>query len=185
MSAIYHTPSPTVLDDCLKTMATGDQNALATLYEHTATALFSYILSVLKNRQDAEDTMQDCYLKVWGAAPHYRSQGKPLAWMLTVARNLCMQRLRERTREAPLPEDGVNLFDETDGRLSMEDKTVLRECMLTLSDEERQIVVLHAVAGFRHREIAALLSLPLATVLSKYHRALKKLKNELTKGDPT
>ncbi|MBO5797027.1 MAG: RNA polymerase sigma factor [Clostridia bacterium] len=185
MRTSYHAPSPALLEECLKDMATGNQNALATLYEHTATALFSYILSVLKNRPDAEDTLQDCYLRILGAAPHYRSQGKPLAWMLTVARNLCMQRLRERQRETPLLEDGVNLFEETDGRLSMEDKTVLRECLTTLSDEERQIVVLHAVAGFRHREIAALLDLPLATVLSKYHRALKKLKNELTKGDPT
>ena len=48
--------------------------------------------------------------------------------------------------------------------------------MRNLSEEERQIVMLHAVAGFKHREIAATLDLPLATVLSKYNRALKKLK---------
>ena len=52
-----------------------------------------------------------------------------------------------------------------------------------LSDEERQIVVLHAAAGFRHREIADMLGLPLPTVLSKYHRTLKKLRTFLEKGD--
>jgi RNA polymerase sigma-70 factor (ECF subfamily) len=62
---------------------------------------------------------------------------------------------------------------------------VLDACLGQLSDEERQIVVLHAVAGFRHREIAALLELPLPTVLSKYSRALKKLKALLTKGERT
>ena len=51
--------------------------------------------------------------------------------------------------------------------------------MERLSDEERQIVMLHAVAGFRHRETAALLTLPLPTVLSKYQRALKKLRTIL------
>ena len=56
---------------------------------------------------------------------------------------------------------------------------MIRQCMDRLSDEERQIVVLHAVAGFRHREIGALLELPLSTVLSKYHRAIKKLKEHL------
>ena len=48
--------------------------------------------------------------------------------------------------------------------------------IIDLNQQERQIVVLHAVSGFRHREIAQLLQLPLPTVLSKYHRALKKLK---------
>ena len=55
---------------------------------------------------------------------------------------------------------------------------------LALGEEERQIVLLHAVTGLKHREIAALLELPLSTVLSKYHRALKKLREQL-KGDET
>ena len=63
--------------------------------------------------------------------------------------------------------------------LTAEDKSVLAACMERLSDEERQIVTLHALSGFRHREIAALLELPLPTVLSKYSRALKKLKEYL------
>jgi RNA polymerase sigma-70 factor (ECF subfamily) len=48
--------------------------------------------------------------------------------------------------------------------------------MERLSDEERQIIVLHAVAGFKHREIGEMLDLALPTVLSKYHRAIKKLR---------
>ena len=54
--------------------------------------------------------------------------------------------------------------------------------MAALTDEERQVVMLHAVTGLKHREIAQLLELPLATVLSKYRRALKKL-NLLLEGD--
>lgn len=55
--------------------------------------------------------------------------------------------------------------------------------MKQLTDQERQIVMLHAVAGFKHREIAELLELPLSTVLSKYRRALKKLRHSLEKGE--
>ena len=55
--------------------------------------------------------------------------------------------------------------------------------MEALSDEERQIVALHALSGFRHREIAEVLELPLATVLSKYHRALKKLRSRLAPSE--
>ncbi len=66
--------------------------------------------------------------------------------------------------------------------MSVEDRTVLSACMRQLSDGERQIVTLHAVAGFKHREIAAILQMPLATVLSKYNRAIKKLKQHLQAG---
>lgn len=56
---------------------------------------------------------------------------------------------------------------------------MLTQCMDRLSDQERHIVVLHAVGGLKHREIAAMLELPLPTVLSKYARALKKLRQHL------
>ena len=58
-----------------------------------------------------------------------------------------------------------------------ENRLTLRLLMETLSDEERQIVVLHIVAGLRHREIAALLKRSLPAVLSRYSRAMKKLRN--------
>ena len=57
------------------------------------------------------------------------------------------------------------------------------EALSTLSDEERQIIMLHVTAGLKHREIAQLLELPLSTVLSKYRRALSKLKQKLEGGD--
>ncbi|MBQ2325886.1 MAG: sigma-70 family RNA polymerase sigma factor, partial [Clostridia bacterium] len=66
--------------------------------------------------------------------------------------------------------------------LSPEDTAILRVCMESLTEEELRIVVLHAVSGFKHREIASLLSLPLPTVLSKYSRSIKKLKKMLADG---
>ena len=55
--------------------------------------------------------------------------------------------------------------------------------MRVLGDEERQVVMLHAVAGLKHRETAALMGLPLSTVLSRYHRALGKLQKALMEGE--
>ena len=57
-----------------------------------------------------------------------------------------------------------------------EQKLLVKQALAKLQTEEMQIVTLHAVSGFKHREIAAIMEMPLATVLSKYHRALKKLK---------
>ena len=67
--------------------------------------------------------------------------------------------------------------------VTTEDRTVLTAALSTLSDEERQIIMLHVTAGLKHREIAQLLELPLSTVLSKYRRALSKLKQKLEGGD--
>ena len=66
---------------------------------------------------------------------------------------------------------------------SPEDRLVLEQCLKALDDSERQIVILHAVGGMKHRETAELLGLPLATVLSKYSRAIKKLKSKLEKRE--
>ena len=102
-----------------------------------------------------------------------------MAWLLTIVRNLCLQKLRERQRQSDLPQESWEPWLRDKEGMTAEDKAVLAECMARLTDEERHIVVLHAVGGLRHRETAVLLGLPLSTVLSKYARALKKLKEHL------
>lgn len=160
-------------------VAQGDTAALEALYAAMRTPVYSFALSLLKNAQDAEDVLHDCFLHVYGAAATYESRGKGKAWVLTIARNLCMQRLRERTRVTSLPEEGLPSAAYAPEGVSPEDRLVLTQCMTMLTEEERQIVVLHAASGLKHREIAAMLSLPLPTVLSKYNRALKKLRRFL------
>ena len=167
------------MDDLLFRIAAGEQAALAQLYEHTQASVFGFALSILKNTHDAEDVLHDCYVAVWQGAAGYRSRGKPLAWILTVTRNLCLQQLRTRSRVADLaPKDWEPYLADKEG-VTLEDRSILRSCMEQLRDEERQIVTLHALSGFKHREIAAILQLPLPTVLSKYHRAVKRLKQHL------
>ena len=160
----------------------GDREALAALYEETHAALYAYAWSMLKHTQDAQDVLHDCYMAVVNHAANYRAQGKPMAWLYTIARNLCLQRLRDRAKTADMPNDGWDIPMSEREDMTADDRMVLRACMERLTDEERQIVVLHAVAGLRHREIAALLSCNLSTVLSKYHRSLKKLRKEWEGG---
>ena len=171
------------LDQCLADMAEGRPSALEKLYRLTSAPVYGYALSVLKNRQDAEDVLHDCYVRLYQAAGHYRPCGKPMAWIITVTRNLCLLKLRERGKTEDLSEDEWESTADPQTGTESDDHLILTQCMTQLSDEERQIVVLHAAAGFRHREIADMLGLPLPTVLSKYHRALKKLRTFLEKGD--
>lgn len=177
-------PDAEILDACLAALAAGESAALETLYKHTSAPIYGFALSILKNAPDAEDVLHDCYVNVYAAAPRYTSGGKPMAWMLTIARNLCLQKLREGRKTADLPQEDWEKYLEAREGMTAEERLLVAECLTKLTDEERQIVVLHAVAGFKHRETAELLGLPLPTVLSKYNRALKKLKALLWKGEP-
>ena len=63
----------------------GEKDAFFELYQQSSNAIFSYALSLMRNREDAEDVMQETYLKIRSAAHLYSSQGKPMAWILTIA----------------------------------------------------------------------------------------------------
>ena len=171
------------LEALLSGIAAGSREDLAELYRRTRAAVYGLALSYLKNGAEAEDVAQDTFVKVWAAAPSYRPQGKPLAWLLTLARTLALGRLRTAARIQDLSEAQWSAFSIESDTLTADDRTVLGAALGRLSDEERHIVVLHAVCGLKHREIAQFLDLALPTVLSKYHRSLKKLKTILEGDD--
>ena len=99
-----------------------------------------------------------------------------MAWILTIARHHCYAYLRKNRRVSDIPVEEWERYLGEREEVTAEDRIVLKQCLNSLSEEESQIVVMHAVAGMKHREIAGMLDLPLATVLSKYNRALKKIK---------
>lgn len=171
-----------VLEMLLGEIAAGNQEALAQLYRRARTAVYGLALSYVKNAQDAQDLTQDTFVRVWDAAPQYRPQGSPMGWVLTIARNLSLMKLREGQRKGELEEEQWNAIPAQAPGISHEDRLLVQNALAALEEQERRIVVLHAVTGLKHREVAALLELPLATVLSKYHRGLRKLKLRL-EGD--
>ena len=164
-------------------VAEGNTDALGEIYDMTSKSVFAYALSILKNRHDAEDVLHEVFISIMNGAVGYKAENKPLAWIMTITRNLCYMKHRAQKRSSFVPiEDAMNALERAEDA-TLEDRIILQECMQTLSDEEREIVVLHAVSGFRHSEIAEMTGLPLATVLSKYARSIKKLKKFLTQGD--
>ena len=157
-------------------IAGGEREALAELYQHTRTAVYGLALSYLKNAHDAQDLTQDVYVHVWNCAEQYRPTGSPMGWLLTICRNLCLMRLRREVRHTTLSEEEWDAIPTQEHGLDASERILLQHALAVLCDEDRRIVLLHAVTGMKHRELAALLELPLATVLSKYRRALKKMR---------
>ena len=171
--------------DCeglLAGIAHGDQRAFSEFYQATDRAIYAYALSLTRNHHDAQDVMMDTYLKIRSAAHLYRPNGKPMAWVFTIVKNLVRDRWRKGEREelmGDVPEGDLAIPDTDRSDAAM----VLRQAMRILSAEEREIVLLHAVSGLKHREIAAMLERPLSTVLSRYHRALGKLRAALAEEE--
>ena len=167
---------PHDLEELLRQIALGSQQAFEELYRATDSAIYGYALSLMRNHHEAQDVMMDTYLKIRCAAHLYMPMGKPMAWILTITKNLARTRLRSAGRQIPLDdlEETTPSFDR-----DSEEAVALEQAMKVLGDQERQILILHAVTGLKHREIAEMLGMPLATVLSKYARSLKKLKKAL------
>lgn len=180
----YGVPDPQQLEGLMAGLAAGDRESLAQLYYRTRAAVYGLALSILGSGHDAEDVTQDTYVTAWEKCHLYRPQGTPMAWLLTITRNLARMKLRDRGRTQDLGEEQWHAIPAQSPSVTPEDRAVLEAALSILSDQERQIVMLHAAAGLKHREIAKLLELPLPTVLSKYRRALSKLKNKL-EGDDT
>ena len=176
---LHTEPEHQELDRLLTAVAGGDMEAFEGLYRQTSASVFLFALSVLKNSHDAQDILHDCFVAIHGAAGSYRSSGKPMAWIITITRNLCLKLLRERDRVTQLSLEDWRDHLDICTEMTADDRVVLAQCMERLSDDQRQIVVLHAVVGFKHREIGQMMDLPLPTVLSKYHRAIKKLREYL------
>ena len=163
------------IEALLARIARGDKAALGELYERTHAAVFGFAMSMCPSPADAEDILHDTYLAVYSSAGQYKAKGKPMAWIMTIAKNLARMRMRKAGRQLDIADEDWERYLAAKNEVSPDERILLQAALKLLSDTERQIVMLHAVAGLKHREIAAILDMPTATVLSKYSRALKKL----------
>ena len=165
------------LDAYVARMKRGDEHAFAVIYESTKKGVFSYIYSITGDYAVAEELMQDTYVKVKQNISSYR-EGNFSAWIIQIARNLAYNHVKRASREVFT--DDYAPFERGGGyRIDEESSPVLAAVKAVLKEEEAQIVILHVVGGYKHREIAELLKKPVGTVTWTYKNALAKLKAHL------
>ena len=154
-----------------------DREGLRVIYEEYCPMIYSVVMEILHNREDAEDVTSEFFIRLWDIADTYRPGRGHRAWMITIAHNLTIDYLRKRKREQPVSEIPD---DVPTGQASCEDrlchKLSLEQALMTLKEEERQIVNLKIMGDLTFREIAALLKKPQGTVAWCYRTALRKLK---------
>ena len=165
------------LISCIKN---GDEQAFNVFYEKTYKGVFSFIYSYVNNWHTAEDLLQETYIKVKTNLDKVANWSNVNAWVLQIAKNTCLDYLRKDKKECfvELDEQTASVGDE------FSDKLYIHELInKNFEEQERQIIILHILYGYKNREMAKILQMPLGTVLWKYNKAIKKLKDLLKKEE--
>lgn len=166
-------------DNIFKLIAEGDQWAFEELYKLTFKPIFAFCLSLTMNREDAEDLMQETYIKTRNGA-HLFKGGNAMAWMMKIAKNIFLMEKRKATLQI------VSLTEADDGKQAIgltfddisnvENRILIEELFTNISDWDRNIIIMHALMGMKFREISEELGLPEGTVKTRYHRAAEQLR---------
>lgn len=164
-----------LLEEKIERYKRGDKTAFDYIYEQTHKPLYFNILYYVKDRPIAEDIMHDAYLKALANLESYQSGTNFIGWLCRIGKNLALNFLEKRRREV------LTDFSEPylGGSYEQEVPYIFELAQKILSEEEYQIVMMCQVAGYKRREVAEMLSQPIATVTWKNNQALKKLKQAL------
>ena len=169
----------------VRSMATGDQLALHTLYEMAHRMVFTLIMRITANRETAEELTIDVFHDVWRRASRYdAANGTVLGWIMNQARSRAIDRLRFESRQKRSPGDDAEPLAEiaAEPRDALElraEAQSLRVALATLTPNERQAIETTFFGGLTHAEAAARLNQPLGTIKTRIRSGLHKLRRAL------
>jgi RNA polymerase sigma-70 factor (ECF subfamily) len=169
------------IENWLARCAMGDRPAFAALYEATSAKLFGICMRVLKDRTEAEDVLQDIYIKIWRNAGQYRVNGlSPMTWLITIARNAAIDRLRRRRALSGGSDEIDAQADPAPGpealAMAASDSARLNGCLAELEETHAQAVRGAYLDGDTYADLAARFDVPLNTMRTWLRRSLLKLR---------
>ncbi len=166
----------------------GDQTAFGEFYDHYSPLVYSVALRILQKSEDANDLLQEIFIRVWQKAVQYKpAKGKPEAWLITMTRSRAIDMIRSRRR---LSRKADKLREETADRELQEANDIKenRFMQLTLdwgfkkiSTDERKVLELAYFDGYVHKEIAERLGIPEGTVKTRIRSGLNKLRQAFSR----
>lgn len=192
---VSEAPPPPATDlELLQRIVARDDTALAILYDRHSRLTYSVILRILRSASDAEDVLQETFVRVWARADSYDATlGSPSAWLARIARNRAIDRLRARhvrsdisvepttgadgeTVQAPEPRT-LNTPE-----LALQDATrarALRTAMANLPDAQRELIQAAFFDGYTHSELSSRFGVPLGTVKTRIRTGLTAMRERL------
>lgn len=165
------------LDKLMTRLSQGDKSAFEKIYSLTSNTVYYVALSIVKERALAEDVMQSAYLSVLKNADKYRAGSNAKAWIARIARNEALNLKRSRVREEYVDElENPELF----GTEQTDDYGLLIDmARKMLPSDELAVLLLAMSEGYKRREIAQMLEMPVSTVTWKYNNAINKMREAL------
>jgi len=171
--------------ELIRRMASRDADALDAFYERHNRVAFGLIVRIVTNWADAEDVLADVFWQVWQQSSRYdSSRGKPIAWLLTIARTRAIDCLRNSSRHSAKSaelhaEHEPAKPKEMDVFILADTREAVQEALRSLSEQQRIPIEMAYFQGMSHTEIAAALNQPLGTVKDRIRTGITHLRQKL------
>lgn len=170
------------LAELIAATARGDRIAFRHLYEATAPKLLGIVTRITRSRAEAEEVVQDAYIRVWKNAGSFQpGAGTALAWMISIARNRAIDIIRVKVPVTLASDDGDTSWidrvaDPGDTGADVATRDALTRCLATVDPQTREIIVRAYCNGDSREELAARFGRPVNTIKTVLHRGLSALK---------
>jgi len=169
-------PAPDELADLLNAIATGDRVAFRTLYDKAGPVLLRVCSRLARDRELAREALQEAMFRIWQKSHLFDpSKGTALSWMIAVVRNCTLNMIDTRIH-IPLDDKTAQAFEQT----ALPDVAVaadITRCLAALSENQRQCIILAYHLGMSYEELSERMAVPVNTVKTRIHRAVRQLKS--------
>lgn len=172
------------LSELLQAVAGGDADALAELYRQLKSPIYTYALSLLGDREQAAEVLNEVMVEVWRRADRFRGRSRLLTWVLGITRHKVFDSLRRFRRWQPEPPPGEDVADDDAltplERLHRDERSnAVRQALGGLSEDQRELVDLAFYQELSYSEISHLLGIPQGTVKTRMLQTKKVLRRRL------
>jgi len=161
----------------------GDRKAIDLAYKNYGKALYGIILRVVKSNENAEEVLQDVFVKIWiNAKSYHRSKGRLFTWMSNIARNAAIDFIRTARSKREQRTNSIEnpVYENIGGKEEMNTQDfALKNVINSLDEKHRLLIDLTYFQGYSQREIEKEMGIPLGTVKSRLRLAINQLRDKL------
>ncbi len=165
-----------------------DEDAFGELYDRHVVRVYRHLYYMVGRPPEAEDLTAQTFLKAWEAIDRYQVRGAPfVSWLLRIAHNLGVSYLRSKRESSELHDGIVDTKERRDPEWSYQqtaEEELVREAIMRLREEQRQVIILRFIEDLDYREVAEIIGKSVAAIRVIQHRALNSLRKQMKLLDP-
>jgi len=168
-------------EELVASLKNGEQPALGILYDNYSAALFGVIIRIVESQENAEDVLQEVFVKIWRNISSYdRSKGKLYTWLINIARNTAIDSLRAKDHKIKSQirsiDNSVSSINKQHSTAIHPDHIGLKALVNKMKPEHKQLIDKLYFEGYTQEEAAEELNLPLGTVKTRARAAISQLR---------